>query len=513
MHRRPSPSRTGRAVFAASVVLALVGAGPVQAGAHSSGPATAAWGACPTDVAQSYPWLVCTTVTVPLNYARPNGQQLTIGVAKAPARDPAHRRGALVVTNGGPGGEWMARAGTLTKPDSSGTTRIPPAVLDAYDIVGFDVRGLAHSSALHCVPPQFWAAPRPDFDSPADRDTLWRQQGQLGAACGQQAGGLLPYLGTGDVARDLDRVRAALGETKISYLGMGYGTYLASVYTQLFPGRTDKLIFDGTDDTIPADYFYQRNLAFVPGYYQRREEFFDWAARYGTVFGLGTTGADVRRVWDSIAADLRRAPHGSVGPSEFITATLGILVGENLWTPFAQAMADYVRGDDAGLVAFATPDVSAASENAMALTAAVECVDSPSPKDQATWERDFGAAQAGAPFIGWYAMWLTASCQSWPVSGRGRLAPDGSVLPPTLMVANVDDPSAPYAGQVRMHQAYPSSVLVSVTSGKFGEVFNRVDEVNPAVNRIATDYLLNGTLPARDVTVPGHALPDPTLRG
>jgi pimeloyl-ACP methyl ester carboxylesterase len=301
-----------------------------------------------------------------------------------------------------------------------------------------------------------------------------------------------------------------LGEQKLNYFGVRWGTYLATVYTTLFPGRMDRIILDSMFNSIPVDMGYQNSLAQIRPFYERRDEWFDWIARYDGVFHLGTTRADARKAWDYVAAELRRAPAGEVGPSEFILTTLGAIVGEGQWIPMAQAISDFVnKHDDTRLRALATPPVSPDLANGYAATG-VSCLDSAWPTKRATYEANYGDLQAEAPFIGWYMMWLTAHCSNWPAPSATRIRPDGRGLPPFLIVANRNDPGAVYEDVVKLHQIYSSSRLVTAGGSQISETFNPVAERNPYVDQIAADYLVSGILPVRDVTVPGHPLPDPT---
>lgn len=470
-----------------------------------------AWGPCPADIATPYPHLTCVTLSVPLDYTRPFGKQISLTVSKAPARDPGKRRGTLIVTNGGPGGGWASVAGLVTKPDTNGVARIPGSVLDAYDVVGFDPRGVDHSTPVSCVDPSFWRGPLPDTESKAQWPQRWNMETEVAKSCATRSGELLPHLGTRNLARDMDRIRAGLGEQKISYLGKGYATYVASVYTQLFPDRIDRLILDGTFDTFPEQYFYEQTLAQARAYAGRREEYFSWISDYDNIFHLGATPAAVRQSWEAVMAELRRAPRGEVGSTEFTIVTLSALTSESSWEVLADAISDFVnRGDDTALLRQATGSVTAAAENSKAIAKAVACVDADSPRDRTTPEADFGAVQQEGSFIAGYMMFLRGACHSWPVQNEKRMAPTGAGLPRFLMVNNRRDATAPYAGALRMHRAYPTSVLVTPDSGKFSEVFNAQSAANPQVNRIAADYLLNGVLPDRDIDVPGHPLPVPT---
>ncbi|MER7244915.1 alpha/beta fold hydrolase [Kribbella sp. NPDC000426] len=471
------------------------------------------FGSCPSDIAEPYPALTCATVKVPLDYSRPNGAKISLLVTKHAANKPAQRIGSLVVNPGGPGVSGAAYAGSLSRPDPTGFTQLDPAVLDAYDIIGFDPRGVFLSAPVSCAAPDHFGAPQPDPDAKASRNQLWKLWSSYAKDCQANNKAILPHLGTVDVARDMDAVRAALGERKLNYLGLSYGTYLGAVYGQLFPQRVGRMILDGNMDPTPKDVWYQVWVDQAAAFQKRfDDDYLPWVARYDNVFHLGSTVAAVRAAWNKTLTDFRTQPHGDVGGSELIGAAYGAMFSEAGWIGFTGAVSAYANdGDDSILTDIAAPDASADGEQANAIFSSVICADSHWPRGRATYERD-AAELARTSQFAWFIMWTSGSvCQSWAFDGADRLKITGQGLPGVLMFNSIDDPGTPYAGALRMHQALPSSILVTeLDSGKHGVFANRLAAVNPAANAIGTKYLLTGELPATDTTVPGHPLPVPT---
>ncbi|MEW9555530.1 alpha/beta hydrolase [Nonomuraea sp. NPDC050783] len=495
----------------ALVVAASSGTAVAQAAAPERSSALV-FGACPADIATPYPHLTCANVRVPVDYANPAAGTTTLLISKSAATDPAKRRGVMLMDPGGPGRGGADYIGRLTQPDASGNTRLPAKVLAAYDVIGLDPRGVAHSSPISCVDPSFWAGPQPDPDASANRLKLWKQWGDFSAACARNAGPLLAHMGTRDVAQDMDQIRAQLGESKISYLGFSYGAYLGAVYATLFPGRVDRMILDGNVDPTPERLWYKATLAQNEKLQKRHDAWLSWVATYDDVFHLGTTLDRTRAAWNATLAEFRATPHGEVGGSELLSLAYGSAMSESLWIPLAQALSDYVvNHDDSMLVAFAAPSADAANENYNAAYNAIICRDAPFPAETIEYERDAGKSAQTSQFA-YLNMWTSGSaCASWTVPSRQRVLPTGAGLPPILMFNSVDDAATPYEGALKMHQALPSSVLVTeLDSGKHTVFAGPFLSINPAAQRIGADYLVDGKLPSGDISIPGHALPVPT---
>jgi pimeloyl-ACP methyl ester carboxylesterase len=482
---------------------------PVASAQDAAAPSIT-WGECPQDILDlGYNHVTCANLQVPLDYTRPDGPKASIFLTKAAAKDPAKRRGALLVNNGGPGAPAAEFTARITKANGAGVTRLPARVLEAYDVIGMDPRGVAHSTpAVECVDPNHWAGPMPDPDNRGQHPALRKKFDDFIAGCVRKSGDLLPYVGTTDVARDIDQVRLGLGLPKISYLGFSYGSYLGAVYATMFPKSLDRLLLDGNLDPGPRDFYYQTNLKQNVAIFKRRDEWFRWIASYDKVFHLGTDGQQVRRAWESTLAQLREAPRGQVGPWEFIDTTFGVMYSESSWIALASALSDFVvKGDDTALVDFATPVPSRAVENSLAAYQAVDCLEADWPITL-KMETDAAHYQVLYPFAAWRNMWGNWACGKWPLHAP-RFEVNGAGLAPFLMLNNLGDPATPYSGAEGLRKRMPSAVLVSVQANKHCEFANPLSQANARVNQIGADYLVDGTLPSGDITVPGHPLPVP----
>src|ERR1022692_4717806 len=310
----------------AVALLAVVGctSGSGSSGGTSSGgsggapavsapqPGTLRWQPCPTVGAG----LRCAQLQVPLDYSHPNGRKITLALSEAPATAPvSQQQGILLVNPGGPGGSGLSMAGFVAQ-------GLSPSVAADYDIIGFDTRGVGSSvPALHCDP-GFFARERPDYVPASARaeQVLINRAKAYAAGCEKKYSWLLPYMTTENIARDLDQIRAAMGQRKVSYFAFSYGTYIGQVYATLFPQRVRRMVLDSTVD--PTGVWYADNIAQDYAFQGRMQAFFAWAARYQNVYHLGATSAQVSRSWYAARARLAAHPVAqpsgpSIGPDEF----------------------------------------------------------------------------------------------------------------------------------------------------------------------------------------------------
>jgi pimeloyl-ACP methyl ester carboxylesterase len=240
--------------------------------------------------------LECATVEVPLDYGDPDGAGIEIMVSRLASTDPDRRRGVLLLNPGGPGGSGLAMPAELV------SFGLPAGVLDGYDLIGMDPRGVGHSSPVSCgftVDDGYWGG----IAFYAVDDAAVDAQAVVAEAIADQCaendtGGLLPHLSTVNTARDMDRVRAALGEEKISYFGHSYGSALGAAYTALFPERSDRIVLDSSTDPSRTQYelFQQSGPAAEAGL----DEWAAWAAEAGA--GVELVPADVAGSTAAMAA-------------------------------------------------------------------------------------------------------------------------------------------------------------------------------------------------------------------
>ncbi len=509
---------------AAALALACAACDTGSAAAPSNPNSTGTSGSAPAAVAgQSLSWhscsggsrtIQCGRLKVPLDYRNPGGRQITLALSRVPATAPVgQRQGVLLVNPGGPGGSGLSLAEVV----ASG---LNPSVAADYDIVGFDPRGVGSSQpTLHCDT-SFFAGARPNY-LPAtrhDEQVLEGRAKMYAADCEKNYGWLLPYMTTANAARDMDSIRAALGEQKISYFAYSYGTYLGQVYATLFPQRLRRMALDSVVD--PTGVWYQDNIEQDYAFQGRMTAFFTWVAQNDAAYHLGTTAAQVRQAWYNVRTRLQAhpaaGPSGSmIGPDEFDDTFLQGGYANGLWPGLALALSAYDRSGDAGPLIGQYEAYGSQNENEFAVYNAVQCADVNWPRSWARWDRDTRTVYRTAPFQAWDNAWFNAACAYWPVQGPAQpMQIKGSGLPGILMIQGTLDAATPYAGAQRAHQLLPTArMVVVVGSGNHGQSLG--NPPNTCVDGYLNRYLGTGALPQRPglVNATCPALPAPSASG
>ncbi|MER5258743.1 alpha/beta hydrolase [Streptomyces sp. NPDC002855] len=438
----------------------------------------------------------CATVKVPLDYADPRGKQIGIAVSRIPSENPAARRGALLLIPGGPGGSG------IDNPSGKGQ-KLPQAVRDAYDLIGFDPRGLGRSTPVSCGLDHADLAtsrlrPWPAADGSITENMSAAQR--LSDACARNGGELLRHISTANEARDLDRVRAALGERKISAWGVSYGTYVGAVYSQLFPHRTDRVVLDSNDDPDPT----RVSRAWLAGHEQGVEdtfpEFAKWASKPGNPNRLAKTAAEVRPLFLRLAAELDREPIPWPGanPEELNGNVLRQTMLNALDDPDDfTGLAELMRAARKGTVP-PVPQAPPAQvlQNAVAVGSAVLCNDIEWPRSAGAYAKEVAASRSKYP--------LTAGmprnamlCAAWPY--RPKEAPvriTDSGPSNILLVQNERDPVAPIAGALNLRKALGKRAIMVTLDSTGHDAY--LDNGNACGDRTVSHYLATGERPARD---------------
>ncbi|MFF8989062.1 alpha/beta hydrolase [Streptomyces sp. NPDC014983] len=474
------------------------------------------YGACdPADVPpvpHSPAGLRCGTVSVPLDYARPDGEQIRLTVSRTPAtgedgKRAVPRQGALVYNPGGPGasGMYFALAGTLP---------VWRHIAAAYDLVGYAPRGVGRSAPLSCADPkQFGKGPTeaPTHPSASYKRRRVAEAKAYARGCARRSGPGLRFFNSLNNARDLEVLRAALGEERLTFMGASYGTYYGSLYAAMFPSHVRRMVLDAAVDPDPAKIWYRGNLDQSVAFERRWADVRDWIARHDDVYRLGDTPKKVQAAYATAAARLARKPAGGkVGPGQLQNAFLTAGYYDDYWPSRAAALSAYLRGDPKPLVELAAPRAgsAAAAENGDAVYTAVECNDAPWPTNWAVWDRDNTRLARVAPFETWDNAWMNLPCAYWPAPRQRppdvRTGP--GALPPVLILAAERDAAAPYSGALEMNRRLAGSLLVTERgAGTHGIGGGPNDCVNGYLN----DYLLGGRLPARNASCAPRAEPEP----
>ncbi|MCS0635495.1 alpha/beta hydrolase [Streptomyces sp. LP05-1] len=466
-----------------------------------------AFGPCPA--AEELPAPVeCGTVQVPLDYAAPDGRRISLTVSRVRAGGaPGDRQGALVFNPGGPGGSSMYF------PLAAGLAAWK-RLAAAYDFVGYAPRGVGRSAPISCQEPaRTVEAPTPAVVRPSEAEKRERIERARAYArgCAERTGPALRHYTSLNNARDLEVLRAALGEPELTYLGASYGTYFGALYATLFPSRVRRMVFDSAVDPDPERIWYVNNLNQSLAFEQRWLDFKIWAARHDDTYRLGVSPGAVQASYEKAAARLAEEPAGgTVGPGELQAAMLSTGYHDRYWPRRAGALAEYLAGDPAKLIEQAAPDPSTAkeAENSTAVYTAVECNDAPWPEDWATWDRDNSRLAGAAPFETWSNAWLNLPCAYWPAPRQRPLEvrTGPGELPPVLILASERDAATPYEGAKELQRRLAGSVLVTERdAGNHGVSGGQ----NDCVDTYLEDYLLRGVTPVRRATCAPHPEPDP----
>jgi pimeloyl-ACP methyl ester carboxylesterase len=516
-HRaRPAVTLTVALSAAAAVALAgctstspgSSGGSSASSAASGSGQATSVqWSSCSLNGVAGIP-MKCANLQIPLDYRHPSGRKITIALSEVPATAPAsQQQGDLLVNPGGPGGPGRSLAAAVAQ-------GLDPNVAAEYNIIGFDPRGVGASvPALHCDP-NFFAGVRPNYipANAAAEQVLINRAKAYAAGCEQRFGWLLPYLTTQDAARDLDSIRVALNQPKISYYAFSYGTYLGEVYATLFPNRVRRMVLDSTVD--PQGVWYTDNIDQDYAFQARMEAFFGWVARYNSSYHLGATTAQVQQAWYTarkrLAAQPITGPNGPlIGADEFDDTFLQGGYNNTLWPGLAQALSAYLVQNTASPMVAQYQQNGVQVENEFAIYNAVQCSDVNWPRSWAKWDSDTRKVYSTAPFQAWDNAWFNAACAFWPVKGPAQPMKIGaSGLPGILMLQGTQDAATPYAGAQVAHTALPTARMVVVQSGgNHGQSLE--SPADGCVQGYLNRYLANGALPTQPGAVNATCAPVP----
>ncbi|GAA4002029.1 alpha/beta hydrolase [Streptomyces plumbiresistens] len=508
-------ARRGFARFriAGAVVLALAAAGTgVRVMAAQTDP-TAAQGAPPVP---SLTWsdcqdgFECANAAVPVDYREPQGRTMTLAVIRKKAADPAQRKGTLFLQPGGPGNSGVDFV-------RGNYASLPAALRDSFDVFGYDVRGVGRSSAVQCWDDQRYTqavtqakgAPGPDAFEPAVR-----QAADFDQACEDNAGDLLPYVGTEYVARDIDLLRQALGEDQLTYYGRSFGTYIGTVYAALFPERVRALALDGAYDPV---HYADRPYAYDRPQYLALDgamgRFLDWCAADPATCGFGD--GDPRAAFEKLKSDLDADPVPTANGGQANGYTLvyrlmfNINEGKVIWPSLGEALRKAQQRDN---TSFLLRPPSPASFDFLGPNVVVECVDKDYPSDPALLKRNVTAFAEAAPLLGpamaygppTYDHQHATACAQWTgerVSRYdGSFGAEGSA--PILVLGTTGDPDTPYQDAVALSRELDNASLLTFKA-EGHTAFGRSACATDAV----TAYLVDLKVPARGTTCADETQP------
>ncbi|MFD5697373.1 alpha/beta hydrolase [Streptomyces lasiicapitis] len=428
----------------------------------------------------------CSTLEVPLDYRKPEGKRIDLAISRVKTSVPGKRRGVLTFNPGGPGAAGL----DLSLMFANG---LPKNVRQQYDMVGFDPRGIGESTPLECgLTEAEQGYPRPTRSAAEfAANNKWAKA--VADKCRKADGSSLPHLSTRNTARDMDVMRAALGEKKLSYFGVSYGTALGAVYMQLFPQRADRFVLDSAID--PGRMWRGMFQVWGPEGERAFTRWTKWTAARDATYHLGNSPAKVARTFrklvaradtDPIVVDGQKLDGAAVRDAvrpEFFTVRSG-----------AELVVSLKKAAEGRRAAVELPEEQSA-DNEVSSQLAVVCSDSSWPRDPETYRRDALRDAARYPLYGDFVSSITP-CAYWPKGAERATRVDNKVK--SLVVQNEWDSQTPLVTGKAMHRALKGSRMVTVAGGEgHGVVFG--DTRNTCAEKAAMGYLVSGELPAKDV--------------
>lgn len=442
------------------------------------------------------PGAQCGRLIVPVDYSAPDEATTILALIRFPAT--GERIGSLVINPGGPGESGVEAAADIV--DS-----LPAQVRRRFDLVGFDPRGIGSSEpAVVCNSDEendaLRADPQVDY-SPAGVQHIESLEKEFVARCVDKVGkDFLANVGTVNVARDLDRLRAALGDQKLTYLGYSYGTFIGSAYLEAYPDKVRAMILDGVVD--PNSDPIQANIDQSKGF---QTAFDDYAADCAKSpdCPLGTDPAKAVAMFHNLVDPLvtkpvpTKDPRG-LGYSDAVTGTTNALYSPEEWRDLTKGLTELAEGRGDTLLELADEywgrDADGRYDNSDDALTAISCVDTPPITDRDKVIDEDRRLREAAPFMNYgeftgYAP--LGTCAFWPVpptSGPHKVSAPGA--PPVLVVSTTEDPATPYQAGVDLAREIGASLLTFK-----GTQHTVVFEGEKCVDTIASDYLIDLTLP------------------
>jgi pimeloyl-ACP methyl ester carboxylesterase len=441
----------------------------------------------------------CATIKVPVDYAHPAGDRFGLALRKVPATDPSKRIGSLLVNPGGPGGSGVQFAQT-----ASGS--FSPELRAAYDIVGFDPRGIGASDAVDCLSNAnmdelFNLDPTPN--TAAERATLHATADSITQQCAARGGQRARHMSTTEVARDMDIMRVLLGDQKLNFYGGSYGTFLGALYADMFPKQVGRMVLDSAVSPNQTD--AEEMTYDIQGFESSIGAFIDWCvARSDCALGRDKAAARQRLVafLDKVDANgLATSNPGlpRVGEGWVTFAIFMCLYSEQLWEPLNQSLTEAMTTGKADLFVriaslFTERGPSGVYDKGSYLQALspVRCADW--PRTPPTPARLAAEAKAQAAHPLWARMTgdLYDNCRTWPGTGRTpKETTLGVGAAPILVIGNERDPATPIGGTKQLAKDLASGVLLTSNHNGHGTYYAG----NSCVDSAVDGYLLQGTVP------------------
>ncbi|QKV92690.1 alpha/beta fold hydrolase [Streptomyces sp. NA02950] len=466
------------------------------------------WDSCPapspiqgTGAAPGSEW-ECATVKVPLDYGKPDGETIDLAMIRAKATDKDRRIGSLVFNFGGPGGSGVSSLPSFADDYAKLRTR--------YDLVSFDPRGVGESAGVKCLSDKEMDAADAVDGTPDDEDEIkaaTADSREFAAACKKKSGRVLPHVDTVSAARDMDLMRQVLGDKKLSYFGISYGTELGGVYAHLFPQHVGRAVLDAVVD--PTEDPEQGSYGQAKGFQLALDNYLKDCAKKGFAC---PTGGDAEAGNAKIAAFLKKLDKKPLSTESGRKLTQGGALGgiaaalydPESWKYLTLGLQEALHLGKGNMLLAMSDSMSGRDEkgrysNINAANMAINCVD-----DKQRYTVDEVKAQLprfrkASPVFGEFLAWGMLGCTDWPVDGTTD-GPDVSAKgsAPVLVVGNTGDPATPYAGARKMARELGPGVGIEVTYK--GQGHGAYNSGNACMTKTVNSYLLDGKVPSGGTT-------------
>ncbi|GAA2072287.1 alpha/beta fold hydrolase [Streptomyces albiaxialis] len=443
----------------------------------------------------------CATLKAPVDYSKPNGRTLGIEMIRAQRHEgkkKSRRIGSLVFNFGGPGGSGVAALPSFGQDYT--------ALQRGYDLVSFDPRGVGRSEGVRCASGKrmdayFAADWTPDTDGEEKR--LFRRQDRFAKACGEKAGTLLRHLTTANTARDMDLMREVLGDRKLHYFGISYGTELGGVYAHLFPEKVGRAVFDAVVD--PTATPQQGALSQAAGFQLALDNYLSQCAEQGPDCPVGDDPEEAKRRITDLLAQLDAEPLPTDGPRK-LTESLaegGIaqaLYSEEMWDLLSQGLDEALHDDNGSTLLLLSDSLNGRNQDGsystlQASLTAISCADAKERYSADDIKAGLPSFAEASGVFGPMSAWGMAQCHGWPVKGRWKTpSVNAKGSAPILLVGTTGDPATPYAGTRHMKERLGPGVGVELTYR--GEGHGAYDSKDKCVRANVNGYLLKGRVPA-----------------
>ncbi|WP_448332955.1 alpha/beta hydrolase [Streptomyces sp. DSM 41534] len=453
------------------------------------------WQRCEADLPAEYQ---CATIKVPLDYRAPGGKRIDMAISRIKSTAPDQRHGVLLANPGGPGGPGLDMPMLMKE-------SLPESARQKYDLIGFDPRGVGRSTPVTCgLEPEEENWLRPYKEATFDKDVAWARD--VARKCREKSGATLKHITTRNTARDMDLLRAVLGEKKVSYFGYSYGTYLGAVYTQMFPGRADRFVLDSAVD--PARAWRGMIQWWAEGAEPAFDRWTEWAAARSEQYGLGDTPKKVDRTfWDLVqrADEKPIEMDGEKYTGDDVRGMMrGAVFGVKEGTELVVELKKAAAGEPASAKRLPAPagtarpaaDADVPSDNGTAGFWTVVCNDNSAAwsRDPESYRRDAVEDKGRYPLFGDFASSIKP-CAFWDRSAEPATVVNNEVG--SLVVQNEWDSQTPLPSGQALHADLKGSKMLTVLGGEGHGVY---PSGNACADGEVEDYLTTGKLPAKDVT-------------